>query len=254
MKITFLGTGTSTGNPMLLCNCRVCTSTNPKDIRLRSSVLIEDHGTQVLIDCGPDFRQQALRANIKHLDGVLITHEHYDHVGGLDDMRPYCLYEEMPVFSDIQVLNRLKILMPYSFRDNPYPGVPLFRLHPVQKDSFFIKQLEIKPIHLMHFELPVLGFRIGDMAYLTDFNAISDEEIQKLSGCKLLIVDALRHEKHISHNSLEEALSVINQVQPEKAFLIHMSHDMGLHEEMNAALPEHIRLSFDGLIIDTEKK
>jgi phosphoribosyl 1,2-cyclic phosphate phosphodiesterase len=250
MKVTFLGTGTSTGNPMLLCSCAACTSKDPKDTRLRSSVLFEDQGVTVLIDCGPDFRQQAFRAGIHRLNAVLITHEHYDHVGGLDDLRPYCSYEEMPLYAAPRVLDRLKVIMPYSFRENPYPGVPLFELHPVTDRPFSIGPLEIIPIEVMHHNLPVLGFRIGNLAYLTDFNRIEPSELQKLRGCTALIVDALRPYEHISHNSLQQALEVIRDIQPEKAWLIHMSHDMGLHAEMQSKLPSGVSFSYDGLVVE----
>lgn len=247
MKITFLGTGTSTGNPMLLCSCAVCMSKDPKDQRLRSSILVEDTGVSILIDCGPDFRQQALREGIKHISAVFITHEHYDHVGGLDDLRPYCSYEEMPLFGDKRVLERLKIIMPYSFRENPYPGVPLFELHPIQLDTFKLHHLKVTPILLHHHNLPVLGFRIGDFAYLTDFNRIDSDQLEKLKGCKTLVVDALRQQEHISHNSLKQALDVIDFVQPESSYLIHMSHDMGLFADIESNLPEHVHFSYDGL-------
>ncbi len=250
MKITFLGTGTSTGNPMLLCSCATCQSKDPRDQRLRSSILIEDQGTTLLIDCGPDFRQQALRAGIKHLNAVLITHEHYDHVGGLDDLRPFCLYEEMPLFAAESVLKRLKTLMPYSFLQNPYPGVPLFDLHTVTSDAFNVQQTRILPIHLWHHKLPVLGFRINNMAYMTDFNAIDPQEIDKLKGCDLLIVDALRQMEHISHNTLKQALSVIEAVAPKRAFLIHMSHDMGQQAEVEPTLPQGVSFSYDGLVLE----
>jgi phosphoribosyl 1,2-cyclic phosphate phosphodiesterase len=250
MKITFLGTGTSTGNPMLLCSCAACMSKDPRDTRLRASILLEENGMNLLIDCGPDFRQQALRVGLKHLSGVLITHEHYDHVGGLDDLRPFCLSEEMPLYAEKRVLDRLKITMPYSFRENPYPGVPLFGLNPIATTPFQINTLEIVPIRVMHFNLPVLGFRLGNFAYLTDFNHIEDSELNKLEGCDTLVVDALRISEHISHNSLAQALHVIEYVAPKQAYLIHMSHDMGLHADMEANLPDGVFFSYDGLILN----
>jgi phosphoribosyl 1,2-cyclic phosphate phosphodiesterase len=250
MKLTFLGTGTSTGNPMLLCSCAVCMSKDPRDNRLRTSVLVEDQGTSLLIDCGPDFRQQALRANIRHISAVLVTHEHYDHVGGLDDLRPYCSYEEMPLYAAPRILNRLKISMPYSFRENPYPGVPLFKLIPVHTENFKVNNLNITPVELWHHQLPVLGFRIGDLAYLTDFNRMEPEELEKIMDCKLLVIDALRNREHISHNSLQQALDIIRQVHPERAFLIHMSHDMGLHSEVEPTLPPGVFFAYDGLVLE----
>lgn len=250
MKLTFLGTGTSTGNPQLLCSCAVCTSKDPKDNRLRASVYIEEMETSILVDCGPDFRQQALREHIRQIDALLLTHEHYDHVGGMDDLRPYCSYKEIPVFTSARVLDKIKVIMPYSFADNPYPGVPLFRVRPVTMEPFTAGHLQVIPIEVMHYRLPVLGFRIGEMAYLTDFNHIEPSEIDKLHNLKVLIVDALRPAKHISHNSLQQALDLIEAVKPERSYLIHMSHDMGLHEEANQILPKGVQLAYDGLIIE----
>lgn len=249
MKLTFLGTGTSTGNPVLLCSCAVCMSKDSKDRRLRASVLIEDQGTSILIDCGPDFREQALRANIRQVSAVLITHEHYDHMGGLDDLRPFCSYNEMPLYAAPRILTHLKIAMPYSFRENPYPGVPLFDLRPVTMNRFNINHLEIIPIEVHHHKLPVIGYRIGDLTYLTDFNSISTKELEKVVGSKVLIIDALRAQEHISHNTLKQALSIIDAVCPERSYLIHMSHDMGLQAEVEPTLPEGVFFSYDGLVL-----
>jgi len=249
MKVTFLGTGTSTGNPQLLCNCPVCLSKDSKDKRLRASILIESESATVLVDCGPDFRQQALRAGISHIDGVVLTHEHYDHVGGLDDLRPYCTYAEMPVYTYQRVIDQLKAAMPYSFSAHPYPGVPLYNMHAVDSKPFTVGGMVMTPITLRHHTLPVLGLRMGDLAYLTDFNHIESEELEKLKGIKVLIIDALRAEEHISHNSLPQALAVIEAVKPTSAWLIHMSHDMGFHQEVDAMLPQGVSLSWDGLVV-----
>ena len=250
MKLTFLGSGTSTGNPQLLCSCAVCMSKDPRDNRLRMSVYIEDDETSILVDCGPDFRQQALRAHIKQIDAVLLTHEHYDHVGGMDDLRPFCSYKELPVYAFERVLDKMKTILPYSFAENPYPGVPLFKVYPVSMKPFKIDHVDIIPVEVMHYHLPVLGFRIANMAYLTDFNHIEQSEIDKLFNLKVLIVDALRPQKHISHNTLQQALDLIAAVKPEMAYLIHMSHDMGLHAEVNPSLPAGVKLAYDGLVLD----
>lgn len=249
MKLTFLGTGTSTGNPALLCSCAACLSKDPKDNRLRSSVLVETGGASLLIDCGPDFRQQALRANIRRIDAVLITHEHYDHMGGLDDLRPFCFFNEMPLYAAPRILDHLKVAMPYSFREFKYPGVPLFDLRPVTKEVFQFNTLEIIPIELFHHKLPVFGYRIGDLTYLTDFNSISVKELDKVMGSKILVIDALRAEGHISHNTLQQALEIIERVRPERAYLIHMSHDMGLQAEVEPTLPAGVFFSYDGLVL-----
>jgi len=250
MKLTFLGTGTSTGNPQLLCSCATCMSKDPKDIRTRTSVYIEDKDVAIQVDCGPDFRQQALREHIRQINAVLLTHEHYDHVGGMDDLRPFCSYRELPVYGSGRVLEKLKIIMPYSFAENPYPGVPLFKVLPIEMKPFYINHLKIIPVEVMHYRLPVMGFRILDMAYLTDFNHIEPSEIDKLRNLKVLIVDALRPEAHISHNTLRQALDLIETVKPERAYLIHMSHDMGLYADVNPSLPVGVQLAYDGLKID----
>lgn len=249
MKATFLGTGTSTGNPQLLCTCPVCQSMDEKDKRLRSSILITCETGNILIDCGPDFRQQALRAGIKRIDGVVLTHEHYDHVGGLDDLRPFCSNAEMPVFAYERVIHQLKVSMPYSFKTNPYPGVPLYKVTAVDRKPFTVAGQEIIPIQLIHHTLPVLGLRLGKLAYLTDFNHIEPEELEKLNGVDVLIIDALRGDTHISHNSLQQALAIIDAIKPSASWLIHMSHDMGFHHEVDAQLPEGVKLSWDGLIL-----
>ncbi len=250
MRVTFLGTGTSTGNPQMLCSCKTCMSDNSKDKRLRTSVFIENDGDSILVDCGPDFRYQAIRANIKNIDGIIITHEHYDHIGGVDDIRPFNKKDKMPLYSYDRVLERLKVLLPYSFAANPYNGVPLISLNKVDNNDFLIGKTIITPVKLMHYKLPVLGLRIGDMAFLTDFNRIEPAELNKLLGVKILIIDALRQEPHISHNSLNEALDIISYLKPEQSWLIHMSHDMGLHNEVEKILPDKVKLSWDGLTID----
>jgi len=250
MRVTFLGTGTSTGNPQLLCTCRTCVSEDPKDKRLRTSVYIENGEDSILVDCGPDFRYQVIRAGIKNIDGIIITHEHYDHIGGIDDIRPFNKNDKMPIFSYERVLDRIKVLLPYSFASNPYNGVPLIDLKSVDNDVFKIGNTKITPVKLMHYKLPVLGLRIGDLAYLTDFNCINEVELIKLLGIKVLIIDALRKEPHISHNSLNEALNIISILKPEQSWLIHMSHDMGLHSEVESILPDNVKLSWDGLSID----
>lgn len=252
MQIIFLGTGTSQGVPVIGCNCKVCSSTAPEDKRLRTSVFIGSGDVNLVIDTGPDFRMQMLRAGIKRLDAVLFTHEHRDHIAGLDDIRPYNFRQQQPmdVYSEERVFNALKHEFPYIFADNKYPGVPRLNNHIINNDAFSIGNLEILPIRAMHYRLPVLGYRLGDFAYLTDVNYISEEEKEKLLGVKYFVINALRKEKHISHFTLEEALKLIEELSPRRAYLTHISHQMGLHHEVQEELPANVILASDGLIVE----
>ncbi len=251
MKIKFLGTGTSTGVPEIGCKCEVCTSNNIKDRRLRASVLLNIGDKRILIDCGPDFREQIIHEGFSHIHGVLLTHEHYDHVGGLDDLRPFCRFDDVDIYSNAITLDALKRRIPYSFREHRYPGVPTFRLHEVSHEaSFCIGNIEIQPIKIMHHMLPILGYRINNFAYLTDVKHIPEEEYYKLKNLDTLVISSLRIDKHISHLNLIEALEEIKKISPKKAYLTHMSHQMGLHDRVQAILPPNVYLSYDGLEIN----
>lgn len=244
MKILFLGTGTSTGVPQIGCKCTICTSTDKKDKRLRASVLITEGTTQILIDCGPDLRQQLLTHQINHLSGILITHEHYDHIGGLDDIRPL---GEAQLYAEKRVLRTIERNMPYSFGENKYPGVPTFNLHEINENAFSINNLNIQPIRVMHAKLPALGFRIGNFAYFTDVKTMDSNSIDQLKGLDILVLNALRPNKHISHLSLDEALEIASKIGARKTFFTHMSHDMGKHQDVSQLLPETIQFAYDGL-------
>lgn len=247
MKVSFLGSGTSTGIPEIGCPCKVCTSTDKRDRRLRSSVVVEEKGLRLLIDCGPDFRWQMIRTGITSLDAVLITHEHYDHVGGLDDLRPFCKRKFMDVYAEGYVADALRERIPYAFYDNKYPGVPNLQLRSIQNEPFPIGDVLVTPIRLLHGRLPIFGYRIGDMAYLTDFNAIPEEEYVKLQGLDALVIDALRDEAHVSHETVEQALRQIEKIRPRRSYLIHMSHHFGLHAEREKQLPANVFVAYDGL-------
>lgn len=252
MTITFLGTGTSQGVPVIGCKCDVCTSTDPHDTRLRTSLLIRDDDTNIVIDVGPDFRQQILNNPIDSLQAVLLTHEHNDHVIGLDDIRPFYFQQGTGIdyYSSDKVFSELKIRFPYAFDMNTYPGAPkisMNRLTPYQ--SFSVKNLTILPLPVIHGKLPIFAFRIGDLTYITDGSSIPDETMDYIAGSKVLVINALRKTKHYSHFTLDEAIDIINIVQPEKAFITHISHLMGNHAEINKELPEGIYLAHDGLTI-----
>ncbi len=252
LEITVLGSGTSQGVPVIACNCKVCTSNNTKDKRLRCSILISYNGENYVIDSGPDFRYQMLRENVQTLRAVLFTHEHKDHISGLDDVRAFNFKEErdMEVYCSQRVEKALKREFHYVFDENKYPGVPLIKLHTIHNDKFLLPgDLEVQPIEVMHYKMPVNAFRIHDFAYITDAKTISDTEKAKLKGLKVLIVNALRIQEHISHFNLNEALQLIEEIKPEKAYLTHISHLFGTHEEIQALCPPHVYPAFDGLKI-----
>jgi len=244
MNLLFLGSGTSTGVPQIGCSCRTCKSADSKDKRLRASVLITEGDTKILIDCGPDLRQQLLIHDINSVTAVLLTHDHYDHIGGLDDVRPL---GDTQLYAEKRVLSVIQRNMPYCFADIKYPGVPIIHLHEINENIFFINNLKIEPIRIMHARLPILGFRVGKVAYLTDIKTISDRSIEKLQNLDVLVMNALRIKNHISHLSLSEAIEIAIKIGARKTYFTHMSHDIGLHEEINKTLPENIELAYDGL-------
>ncbi|MDR1644336.1 MAG: MBL fold metallo-hydrolase [Tannerellaceae bacterium] len=249
MKITFLGTGTSTGVPEIGCSCEVCTSRDRRDSRLRTSVLVETQGKNILLDCGPDFRQQALANKVSRVDAVIISHEHYDHVGGLDDLRPFCMEKGLDIYAEDYVVSAIRTRMPYAFRAHHFPGLPRLELHPVGKLPFMAAGVPIVPVRLLHGCLEILGYRIGNMAYLTDVKHIPGEEFEKLENLDVLIIDALRKKEHPSHQNLAEALANIARIRPKEAYLIHLSHRMGLHAVVENELASNIHPAYDGLVI-----
>ena len=251
MRLTFLGTGTSQGVPVIACHCRVCRSGDSRDRRLRTAALLTVDGRNILFDIGPDFRQQMLREDVGHLDAILITHAHRDHVGGLDDIRSfnYVQHSKMNVYLNAEARYAIERDYHYIFEPHQYPGLPEAELHTVDA-PFMAAGIEVTPVKAMHKDLPVLGFRVGGLAYITDANYIAPEEMTKLQGVKVLVINALRHEKHFSHFSLPEALEVIKKVEPERAYFTHMSHEMGLHAELEAELPPHVAPAYDGLSVE----
>lgn len=252
MRITLLGTGTSSGVPLIGCQCPVCRSVDFRDKRLRTSVHIAVAGKSFVIDTGPDFRQQVLRLGLLTLDAVLFTHEHKDHTAGLDEVRAYNFRsgQDMPIYARESVLQQLEREFAYIFAEFRYPGVPRITTHVIRNEPFEVQGVPIIPIEVLHHKLPVFGFRIGDFTYLTDLNHISDSELEKVRGTRVLVLDALRLEPHLSHFTLAEALALVERVQPEQTYLTHISHQMGLHREVNQTLPEGVRLGYDGLQID----
>ena len=249
MRITFLGTGTSQGVPVIACNCEVCTSTDFRDKRLRSSILIESDEKTVIIDTGPDFRQQMLRENIQHLDAVVFTHEHKDHIAGLDDVRAFNFKQQaaMDIYATPAVEDGLKREFHYIFADFKYPGIPLLNIHTIGKERFSIGDIEMQPIEVVHFKMPVLGFRIKDFTYITDAKTISEAEQEKIKGTKILVLNALQREKHISHFTLEEAIDFAQKTGAEETYFTHISHRLGKHEDVLEELPSGISLAYDGL-------
>lgn len=257
-SITFLGTGTSQGVPMIGCDCPVCTSGDPRDKRLRTSALVCYEGIRVVIDAGPDFRQQMLRSGISRPDGILLTHHHIDHIGGLDDVRAFNYSREngykictpFPIYCEPKVQDAMHKVFYYAFSDNKYPGVPEYELVTIGNEPFSIKGVEIIPVRAMHHKLPVLGFRFGKLAYVTDANFIPEEEFSKLEGLDVFVLNTVRRGHHISHYSLEEAIEVARRVGARKTYFTHLSHQLPCYEEFKAELPEGIEPAYDGLRVE----
>lgn len=254
MKITILGSGTSTGVPEIGCTCPVCTSSDPRDHRLRASALIETDDTRILIDCGPDFRTQVLGLPFKKIDGVLITHEHYDHVGGLDDLRPFCRFGEVPIYAEPHTAERLRTRMPYCFVDHSYPGVPNIPLQEIEENrTFLINYIPVTPLRVMHGRLPILGYRIGNIGYITDMLTMPDVSYEQLRQLDVLVVNALRIAPHPTHQNLAEALDTARRIGAKETYFIHMSHHIGLQAEVETQLPPHVYFASDGLEIFSQK-
>jgi phosphoribosyl 1,2-cyclic phosphate phosphodiesterase len=252
LKITFLGTGTSQGVPVIACGCRVCTSPNTKDKRLRSSIMVT--GTvagNIVVDTTPDFRYQMLRANVKHLEAVLITHSHKDHIAGMDDIRAFNYFQQQPIDIYASEFSQEVIMaeFPYAFAENKYPGIPEIHLKTIDGDPFDVNGFTVMPVKVMHHKMPVLGFRFGDFTYITDANFISEEEKDKIRGSKVLVLNALRMEKHISHFTLGEAIALAQELSIPQVYFTHISHQLGLHDEVTAELPPGMALAYDGLEI-----
>lgn len=254
MKITFLGTGTSQGVPVIGCDCDVCRSLDFRDKRLRSSVHLQVGSKSLVIDTGPDFRQQMLREGIRQLDAVLYTHEHKDHTAGLDDIRPFNFLQhaDMPIYGQATVLNQIRTEFSYIFTEHRYPGIPMVETRIIENRSFDVDGIPVHPIRVLHHKLPVFGYRIHDFTYITDANYIPPEELRKIAGTRILVINALQQTPHISHFTLKQALEMVNVIQPEKAYLTHISHRLGLHREVEATLPENVFLGYDGLKITLE--
>jgi len=254
IEVVFLGTGTSTGVPVVACDCEVCKSGNKKHHRLRTSVLIRINKKNLVIDCGPDFRYQMIREQVEDISAIIFTHGHRDHIAGLDDVRAfnYVLNKTVDIYASQEVINSIRREFPYIFTEKRFFGAPQLDFHVINKHSFAVGDVEIKPVEVLHHKLPVFGFRIGNFSYVTDANYISEQEKEKLKGTDVLVINALRKSKHISHFSLDEAVEIINEIKPREAYITHMSHFIGLHEKVQASLPDNVFLAYDGLTISTQ--
>lgn len=252
MKVTVLGSGTSQGVPVIACTCHVCASTDARDKRLRCAILLETENQTLVVDAGPDFRQQMLRAGVMKLDAVLLTHLHKDHIAGLDDVRAFNFKhnQAMDIYADELTIDQVKQEFPYVFDGTNYPGIPKFNILAIDPSPFAIRELHITPVRVLHHRLPVNGFRFGNFAYVTDASYIPPASMDLLRGLDVLILNALRKEKHIAHFNLAEALEVIDELKPKRTYLTHISHLMGTHQEVEHELPPHVRIAYDGLSFD----
>ena len=251
MKITILGSGTSCGVPVIGCQCEVCRSNDPKDKRLRCSILVETESTRILVDAGPDFRQQILPQAFRRIDGILVTHSHYDHVGGMDDIRPYCQFGQIDVYADPLARKGMLEMLPYCFAENRYPGVPKIELHEIHAGQpMRIGDIDILPVEVMHGKLPILGYRFGNFAYITDMKSMADDQADLLLGVDTLIVNALRFDRpHHSHQLVDDAIAFARKIGARRTLLTHMCHDVGLHAEVNKRLPEGVELAYDEQVL-----
>lgn len=249
MKVTFLGTGTSQGVPVIACNCHVCTSPDAKDNRLRSSIMLESAAGTIVVDTTPDFRYQMLRAQVKHLEAVLVTHSHKDHIAGMDDIRAFNYFQQTPIDVYASTFSQEVIMreFAYAFAEHKYPGIPEIRLQTIDEAPFAVNGMPIIPIQVMHYKMPVLGFRFHDFTYITDANFIHASEKEKIKGSKILVLNALRREKHISHFTLEEAIALGKELEIPQLYLTHISHQLGRHAEVSPELPDGVALAYDGL-------
>ncbi|HSU29427.1 MAG TPA: MBL fold metallo-hydrolase [Chitinophagaceae bacterium] len=251
-KVTFLGSGTSSGVPMIGCDCEVCTSTDKKDNRLRSSILVQTAATSIVVDTGPDFRYQMLRQKIRHIDAIVFTHPHKDHLAGLDDVKAFNYFSKKPmeVYADSLTEEALRRDFYYAFTDTKYPGIPEINLHTIAMDPFQVGDIPITPVLVWHLKMPVMGFRFGPFTYITDANRIEESEKEKIRGSKTIVLNALRKSKHISHFSLEEAINLVAELKIPQAYFTHISHQLGRHAEVESELPEGIHLAYDGLVLE----
>ena len=252
MRLTFLGTGTSTGVPEVGCKCEVCTSNDPRDARLRCSALLQDGGTSILIDCGPDFRTQMLRADVSKIDAVLMTHKHYDHIAGVDDLRPYTRLKELPIYADSETEMQIRTMFPYFFFKVKYPGVPNVVVRPISHGTpFKIGEVEILPFKVYHGMMPITAYRFGKLAYITDMSSIEPEELEKLEGVEVLVINALRFSKpHNTHQTVLEALEIVEKLKPREVYFTHLMHHIGLHAKIEKCLPPGVHLAYDGLEVE----
>ncbi len=252
MTITFLGTGTSQGIPVIACHCAICTSADKRDNRTRSSVMVSDQGKNIVIDTGPDFRQQMLREKVQQLSGIIFTHEHKDHIAGLDEVRAFNYFNKWraQVYCTKEVDKALRNEFAYAFSEVKYPGIPEIDIHVIDDTSFDVAGIQFKPIQVMHLNMKVFGYRVGDFTYITDANFIADEEKEKIKGSKVLVLNALRKEEHPSHFNLKQAIALAEEIKAENTYFTHISHQLGLHEQISKELPVGIHLAYDGLKLE----